>query len=165
MLVFRLLLGYVPARVYVANFINCGHTASRSGVPRSLCSMGVFFDSAAAAGAAVLSVFFAFGNILKDTHSLLEATSHICTQSCEASRGFDGERAALVALAVVSFVSLLRGCGRRGQAGGPLLQAEPVIADTPPARTSTGRRRQLGGCSQALAHLALDASQLEQWLR
>ena len=127
--------------------------------------MGVFVDTAAAAGAAVLSVFFAFGNILKDTHSLLEATSHICTQSCEASRGFDNERAALVALAVVSFVSLLRGCRRRGQAGVALLSGDSAIADTPPARISTGRRRPHGGKPHALAHLALDANQLDQWLR
>ena len=57
--------------------------------------MGVLFDSLAAAGAGLLSVFLAFGNVVQDTHSLLEATSHICLQSCNASRGLDGERAAL----------------------------------------------------------------------
>ena len=164
MLVFHLLLGYVPARC-VATSVFCGHTASRSAVPRSLCSMGVFFDSAAGAGAAVLSLFVAFGNVLRDTNSLLEATSHICTQSCSASRGFDGERAALAALAVVSLVSVLRCCCRRGQAGATLLQAEPAETEIQPARSTAGRRRQLGGKSQALAHLAVDASALEQWLR
>ena len=127
--------------------------------------MGVFFDSAAGAGAAVLSLFVAFGNVLRDTNSLLEATSHICTQSCSASRGFDGERAALVAFAVVSLISVLRCCCRRGQAGAPLLQAEPAQGDIQPARPTTGRRRQLGGKSQALAHLAVDANALDQWLR
>ena len=124
--------------------------------------MGVF-DSFAAAGAGVLSVFFAFGNVLRDTHTLLETTSHICSQSCYASRGIDGERAALVAHALTTLTLAFRSCRRRGTAG----VAPPTVASAPvaipiAAQPST-RRRQSSGKSFALAHLAVDAKAFEKW--
>ena len=106
MLVLRLLLGYVPARC-VATSVFCGHTASRSAVPRSLRSMGVLFASAAAAGA-------------------------------------------VVALAVVSFASVLRCRCRGGQVGVSLPQDNTAHSDFQLTRPTAGQRRQLGGRSQAL---------------
>ena len=135
-------------------------------VPHSLCSMGVLFDSLAAAGAGLLSVFLAFGNVVQDTHSLLESTSHICLQSCKASRGLDAERAALGTLTVVTLVSLLRWSCRRGPEAAPPPRPEPASLDIPSPRTPGGRRRAVSGVkSRSLAHLALDANALEQWLR
>ena len=134
-------------------------------VPHSLCSMGVLFDSLAAAGAGLLSVFLAFGNVVQDTHSLLESTSHICLQSCKASRGIDGERAALGTLTVVTLVSLLRWSCRRGPEAARPSRPEPATLDTPSPRSPGGRRRAVGVKSQSLAHLAVDANALDQWLR
>ena len=126
--------------------------------------MGVLFDSAAAASAGVFSVFLAFGNVLKDTHSLLEATSHICSQSCHASRGFDEERAAFVALSLVALVLALRTCRRRGSVEASPPRVEPALSVSSSRRSSSGRRRQVGTKSQVLAHLAVDAKEIDQWL-
>ena len=134
-------------------------------MPHSLCSMGVLFDSLAAAVAGLLSVFLAFGNVVQDTHSLLEATSHICLQSCNKSRGLDGERAALGTLSVVTLVSLLRWCCRRGPVAVSPQRSEAALAEPPSPRSPGGRRRAVGVRSQSLAHLAVDAKALDQWLR
>ena len=148
-----------------ATFSIVATRAQSLSVPHSLCSMGVLFDSLAAAVAGLLSVFLAFGNVVQDTHSLLESTSHICLQSCKASRGIDGERAVLGALTVCTLVSLLRWTCRRGPETDRPSRPDPAISDTPSPRSPGGRRRAVGVKSQSLAHLAVDASTLDQWLR
>ena len=148
-----------------ATFSIVATRAQSLSVPHSLCSMGVLFDSLAAAVAGLLSVFLAFGNVVQDTHSLLESTSHICLQSCNASRELDGERVALGTFSLATLVSLLRWCCRRGPAAVPPPRAEPALVDTPSPRSPGGRRRSVGVRSQSLAHLVVDAKGLDQWLR
>ena len=165
MLVPRFFVGRWSRTVSGATFSIVATRAQSLSVPHSLCSMGVLFDSLAAAVAGLLSVFLAFGNVVQDTHSLLESTSHICLQSCKASRGIDGERAVLGALTVCTLVSLLRWTCRRGPETDRPSRPDPALSDTPSPRSPGGRRRAVGVKSQTLAHLAVDASTLDQWLR
>ena len=128
--------------------------------------MGVLFDSAAAAGAVVLSVFLAFGNVIRDTHTLLEATSHVCTQSCAVSRGFDGERVALAAVSVVALGFAVSLCRRPSPSVVTSPQSGlPNLLETPAPRSGSARRRQGRNPALALSHLAVDANSLDQWLR